>query len=104
MRLPHPRRRELGPIGHDQQHRQLANVIDDDVEELPRRGIDPVRVFQDHQHGPARGESGKLHKKAPQQQLLAALEAERQRGMALVGRDREKVGKERDIVAGLLRR
>jgi hypothetical protein len=41
---------ELGAEHYDQQHRQVADALDGEVEQLARGRIDPMRVVEDHQH------------------------------------------------------
>jgi hypothetical protein len=41
---------ELGPVGCDQQHRQVRDLLDRKVERLARGRIDPMQVFEDHQY------------------------------------------------------
>lgn len=41
-------RLELGSEGHDQQHRQVADALNSEVEQFARSRIKPMRVFEDH--------------------------------------------------------
>jgi hypothetical protein len=50
LRLPHPLRVELRAEGHDQQHRKRSDSIDRPAERFQARRIDPMRIFNDHQH------------------------------------------------------
>ena len=50
LRLAGPGRLELGAERHDQQHRQAADPLDDEVEQLARGRVDPMRVLEDHDH------------------------------------------------------
>jgi hypothetical protein len=55
VRLPDPGAGvELGPVGHDQQQGQRRRIPHEQVEQLARGRVDPVRVLDHHQHGPAR--------------------------------------------------
>jgi len=49
--LAGPWRLKLGPEGHDQQHRQAADMLDHEVEQLARGRVDPMRILEDHNHG-----------------------------------------------------
>ena len=48
--LTGPRRLELWPEGHDQQHRQAADTLDGQVEQFARSRVNPMRVLEKHQH------------------------------------------------------
>ena len=48
LRLAGPRWLEFGTKGHDKQHRQIADTLDREIEELARGWVDPVRVLEDH--------------------------------------------------------
>ena len=50
LRLAGPRRLELWAERHDQQHRQAADMLDGEVEQLPRGGVEPMRIlpYRDH--------------------------------------------------------
>jgi hypothetical protein len=48
--LAGPGRLELGAERHDQQDGKAANTIDEEVEQLARGRVDPMRVLEDHDH------------------------------------------------------
>ena len=50
MRSAGPAWRELGPEGNNQQHRQPLDPIDDAIEQLEARGIEPVSILGRHEH------------------------------------------------------
>ena len=50
LRLAGPRRLELWAERHDQQHRQAADMLDGEVEQLPRGGVEPMRILQYRDH------------------------------------------------------
>ena len=67
MRLAEPGRTEIRAISHNQQHRQIANAVDDDVEKLARGRVNPVRVFKNHHYRLECGEPNELGNEALQQ-------------------------------------
>jgi hypothetical protein len=52
VRLPDPGRLKLRPEGDQNQDGQLPDALDQKAEELECRGVDPVHVLVDSQHGP----------------------------------------------------
>ncbi len=50
LRLAGPRRLELGAERHDQQHRQAADTLDGEVEQLSRGGVEPMRILEYRDH------------------------------------------------------
>ena len=67
MRLTGPGRLELGTEGGDQQDRQAVDPRENEVEELARSRIDPMRILEDHQHRLLSGQPFEL----PQQRRQA---------------------------------
>ena len=45
-----PRRLELGTEGYEKQHVKVCYSLNDKVEDLKARRVDPMRVFEDHQN------------------------------------------------------
>jgi hypothetical protein len=43
-------RLELGAERHDQQHRQAADTLDCEVQQLARGRVNPMRVLENHDH------------------------------------------------------
>ena len=41
---------KLGPAGDDEQHAQPLDSVDDEVEQLPRGRVEPVRVLKDEEY------------------------------------------------------
>ena len=95
MRVAGPRRLELRPEGDHQQHGQALQALHREVEQLERGRVDPVRVLEDHQDGPARGEALELPQQSLEGPRLPLLRVELERRVALLRRDREEVGEER---------
>ena len=60
MRKARPGRLQLGAKGHDQQRRQTLESVDDEVEQLPRRRVDPVQVLEHHENRLALGQALEL--------------------------------------------
>ena len=50
MRLADPGRLELGAERDDQQHWQIADPLDGEVEQLARGRVNPMRVLENHDH------------------------------------------------------
>ena len=50
MRLSDPRRVELGAESYDEQRRKAFNSVHRPTEHFQTRRIDPMRIFEDHQH------------------------------------------------------
>ena len=57
MRLPEPGRREFVAVGNEQQQGELPLAPDDEVDELERGGVEPVRVVDRHQYWLSPGEA-----------------------------------------------
>ena len=51
VRLPNPWRLKFGPIRNDQQHAKGSYPVHRSTEHFKARGIGPVRILEDHQHG-----------------------------------------------------
>ena len=60
MGLPAPGRLDVVAQRDDQQHRQRHEALDQQVEQLPRRRVDPVHVLEHDQDGPPCGEPVEL--------------------------------------------
>lgn len=45
-----PRDLDLRPIRHDQEHAQIVKPDDRAAEQVERRRVDPVGVFEDREH------------------------------------------------------
>ena len=67
--LEAPRRLELLPARHQQHHRPVADTPDEQVEQLARGRIDPVRVVDDHQPRLRAGQPPQVAGDALQQHL-----------------------------------
>ena len=80
----------LGAVCDHQQYR----VVDDHprrrVQKLLRRGVDPVRVFDQHQHRRMPRQRGEIVEDEVERALLALLGAERRGGVALRQRQRHE--------------
>ena len=57
MRLPDPGRGEFGAIGDEQQHGQLRDARDQQIEHLLGGGVYPVRVFEHDEQRLPRGQA-----------------------------------------------
>jgi hypothetical protein len=89
LRLAGLGRLELGTERHDQQHGQIADALDGEVEQFARGRIDPMRVLEDHQHRLSSCEAFELPDQRLECPLLAA--ARKSDGTMRPGRSRIKV-------------
>ena len=89
VRKTRPGRHETGPVGDQQQDRHALNAIDHQMEQLARRGVDPVCVLEQDQQG-ARGEALQLLEQSLEGQRLLAFGRDVERWIALASRDREQ--------------
>jgi len=60
MRLASPRRLKLGAERYDQEHRQAAEPLDGEIEQLARGRVNPMSIFENHYHRPPAAETLKL--------------------------------------------
>ena len=90
MRTPDPWRGELRPGCHHIQHGQVLHSVDDPAEQIERCGIDPVRVFNQHQqrHGFRKSDHQRDHRCNGPLLLFAWSHFERR--IPPVGRDRQQ--------------
>ena len=73
MALPGPGWAEVGPVGEHHEHGQGACPLDQEVEELQGRRVDPVHVLVQLEHRPLAGEAGQLLDQDLEGALLLAL-------------------------------
>ena len=76
MRLAAPGVLELGTEGDDEQDGQPRYPIERQVEQLARGRVDPMRVLEHHQDGPAPRQGFELMQQRFEQHLALALRAE----------------------------
>ena len=100
VRLAEPRRVEFRSVRHDQQRRKSPDAINDDVEPFPRRRVDPVCVFQHHQQRLLGRKAYEPCDEALEQQFLAPLGADRQRGVTPVCRNGKQVREQLQVPSG----
>src|SRR5262249_12412218 len=86
LRLADPGRLELGTERHDQQYRQVADVLDGKVEHLAGRGVDPMHILEDHNYRLQAGQTFEVSKQRPKCLFLLALWAEAWQRVALRSR------------------
>jgi hypothetical protein len=89
VRKPGPRRGEAGPIGDHSHHQHALDAMDDQLEQLGRGGVDPVRVLEDDQDRPGR-QSGELFQQGLERQGLLAFGRDVELGIALAGGNRQQ--------------
>ena len=94
VRVAVPGRPELGPVGHDQQHRQALDPLHREVEQLERGRIDPMRVLEHHQHRASRRQPLELGEERPEGAGLLLLRRQGRQREAALGRQREELGEE----------
>jgi hypothetical protein len=73
MRLSSPRRGELGAESYDEQHWKSFNLVHRSIEHFQARRIDPVCIFDDHQHRSLSSQSRELCRQGFQRSLSALL-------------------------------
>jgi hypothetical protein len=97
MRLADPDRLELGPVGGDEQYRQVRDSFDREIEQLARGWIDPMQVLKDHQYRLPPRQRLELPQQRRQCPLLLALRAEVERREALAAGKRQHLGDQREV-------
>ena len=90
VRLGAPGRREVRPEGHHDQRADLLGALDHQIEELERRGIDPLRILEDGQDRPLARQRLDLLDQHLEEPLLLPLRAERERRIARLVRQRQE--------------
>ena len=85
----------LRPEGHEQQHRQLAQPLDREVEQLLRARVDPVHVLEEGEDGPPPRKAGELVQQDLERPRLAPLRARVRGRVALAGGQAQQLGDER---------
>jgi hypothetical protein len=80
LRQPVPRRLEFRAEGQDEQYRQVRCVLDDQIEQFARAGIDPVQILDHHQHRPLAGERFELMEQCGKQLFALALRGQTEFG------------------------
>ena len=98
MRLSHPRRVELGAESYDEQRRKSFNSVHRPTEHFQTRRVDPMRIFDDHQHRLLSCQSRELCRQRFQRSLPALFRGQLKRGIASIIRERQHLGKERGIL------
>src|SRR6516225_7637588 len=91
MRMRWPGWCKLRPCGDDEQHPQLRHSIHGDSEQLQRGRIDPMDIFEDHQHWLPRCQALELRQKRRQCLLFSALRTQLWKAVSISGWQRQKV-------------
>ena len=94
-----PGRVELGPKGDQHQHGQTLHPLDQLIERLEGRGIDPVHVLVDRKHRLLGRQALDLVDQCLEGALLLVLRGQRQCRVALPGLDPEQGSHERHGLA-----
>ncbi len=84
---------KLRPTGYDQQHGGVLNAVDNPIQGLERAGIDPVDIFEDHQHRAGCRQCHCQIGECRNEILFLLLRARWQRGIA-IGRQRQHGGEQ----------
>ena len=71
MRPSSPRRVELGTESYDEQRRKSFSSVHRPTERFQARGVDPMRIFDDHQHRLLSSQSRELCRQGFQRSLPA---------------------------------
>jgi hypothetical protein len=85
-------------VGGDQQQRHLRRLGDQQVQQLPRGRVRPVRILHHHQHGAPDGEGPHAAEQGTQQLLAPTLRGEVERGPVAEGGHRQQVGDQSHVV------
>ncbi len=76
MRLTAPGGLKLGAEGDDEQDEHPRHTFECQVQQLARGRVDPMRVLENHQNGPAPRQGCELIQQRFEQHLAFALRAE----------------------------
>ena len=96
LRAADPRRRELRAKCDDHEDAERGHPIDQQVEQLARGRVAPVRVLENHQHGVARAASPSTWAvSAASVFSLRFCGVRLERRITVADRDRQQVGKQR---------
>jgi hypothetical protein len=98
MRPSHPRRVELGAERYDKQNGKRSNPVDHPTEYFQARGVDPMRILQDHQYRLPACQSRELRGQRFQRSLPALFWGQCERRIASVIRERQHLGEKCGIV------
>ena len=90
MWLADPRRAEVGPTGEHCQDGKIAYAIDQQVEGLEGRRVDPVDILVQNEHRAVAGEAGQLLDQDLECPLLLPLRTEDRGRVALTTRHGEQ--------------
>ena len=95
MLLARPGRARSRPRGRDHEHGRSRRLAHQGVEHLVARGVEPVQVLDQQQHGLARGGREHQLQQRLERLLLALLRRELERRARLVRRQRQRVRQQR---------
>src|SRR5215471_1048783 len=94
-----PWRREFRAGRDDEEDWQARHAIDGEREQLKRGRVDPMRILEHHEHGPAVGELGNLVDQGRQCAFLASLRTQVQGRVALAEGDGQQRRQQRNGLA-----
>ena len=98
MRPSNPRRLELRPERDDQQHAKGSHPVHRPTERFKARGVDPMRILENHQHRIGCRQRLQLRGKRFQRFLPPLLRGQFERGIASIVRQRQHFGKQRRVL------
>jgi hypothetical protein len=98
LRLAGPGWLKLGAERHDQQHRQTADPVDGEVEQLARGRVEPMCVLEDHYQRLLARQALELSDQRLQCPFLLALRTEVRQRVAFRTRQRQQLRQERHIL------
>jgi hypothetical protein len=79
-------------------------LINDQIEQLQRGGVDPVHVLTDHHRGLPRSQPSDLRDQCFERPLLTLLRAKVEGGIATLGRNRQQLRQQRSSLVEIVRR
>src|SRR6516225_9037050 len=97
MRLTRPGRLKFRTESGDQQDWQAVDPRENEVEELPRSGIDPMQILEDHQYRLRSGDPFELPQQRRESALLLALWAQLEWRETVAAGQGQQLHQQRDV-------
>ena len=94
VRSSNPRRLELRPEGDDQQHAKGWYPVHDPTKRFEARGVDPMRILEDHQHRIVTRQGLDLRNERFERFLPPLLRCQFERRITSIVRQRQHLGKQ----------
>ena len=99
MRGPAPGRLKFGPERDQQQDRQACHARHDEIEQLARCRVAPLRIFINHQQRLLARAKFDLPQQRLKRFLFLLMRRETERRVLVSGRDRQKLGQEHQVLS-----